>query len=717
MTEIDLAFLWHMHQPYYPDPLSGVYPMPWVRLHGIKGYYDMPSLLREFPEIKYTINLTPSLIYQLKEYLDKGVRDKYFLLSAKRASDLTQVEKVFLLKNFFLCRKETMIQPNLGYLRLLNKRGTRPGIDMEKASKEFSDQEFLDLQCWFNLAWFGFSALKEYPELNELKRKARNFSEDDKMYLLKLQMEILSKLIPLYQDLWNQGKLEISTTPFYHPILPLLIDTEIAREALPGVNLPPRFSWPEDARGQLKTGLDFMEQVFSRKPIGLWPSENAVSDDALKIIAETGLQWTNTCEQLLKKTKKGRARPDLVYHPYQFQESELKIVFRDQELSDLISFNYSQLEPEVSVTDFTRRLDGIRMQVEKLGKNRAFVLVALDGENPWESFPQSGYRFLSLLFQELSRKPEVHLTTVSEALKNYYPEKLEHLSPGTWIKGDFDIWIGAMEENKAWDYLGRVRKDAEQMFKTADPDAKRIAQSELFAAEGSDWFWWYGDDFYSDLDTEYDEIFRTHLRNVYLALGKIPPLFLEEPVKFDHPVRLTCQPVGFISPIIDGRESSFYEWQEAGCFDVLKVSGIRSTEDPIFSKIHFGFDLNHLYLRLDPHQPVNNNEDFFIEIHFEKPHPRRISFPYHLEKNPTQSFMLAQPGEWEEIALEKNSIRKDKIFELAVAFSELGFAPGDEIQFQVYVLLAGNVIATYPRDGLISLKVPDKDFESRMWTI
>ncbi len=717
MAELDLAFLWHMHQPYYPDPLAKVYPMPWVRLHGVKGYYDMAALLKEYPHAKYTINLTPSLMRQLKEYVDLGIQDEYWKLSVKKASELSMLEKIFLLKNFFLCRRETMIQPYPRYLRLLNKRGTRAGINLERSARDFSSADFLDLQVWFNLAWFGFTALKEYPELRELQNKGRDFREEDKIYILNLQLEIMKKLIPLYRELWNAGKLEISTTPFYHPILPLLCDSDIAREASPWIKLPPRFSHPEDANLQIKTGLEYLESCLGRRPVGMWPSENAVSDQALRILAENGVSWANTDEMLLRKIRPTRPRSELVYRPYAFQDTALKLVFRDQELSDLISFNYSKLEAPVAVADFSRRLDGIRKQAERTGRPRALVLVALDGENPWESFPESGHKFLSALCEELAKKDGCSMATVSEAISAHSPERLDHIAPGTWINGDFEVWIGGSEENQAWGYLGKVREELDPLLKTADAEARDAALSELFAAEGSDWFWWYGDTFYTDLDTEFDELFRTHLRNAYLALGRIPPLFLEESVKHDHPVRLTAPPVEFISPILDGRESSFYEWQGAGCFDVMKVTSTRYTEDPYFSKIFFGFDLDHLYLRLDPHRPELVTEDLKIEIHFEKPSPCRISFPYHLEKSPAQKYVLAKPGDWEELTLEKNTIHKEKVYELAALFSELGFAPGAEVWFQVHVLLGEQLLAWYPRDGLISFKVPDKDFESRMWTI
>jgi alpha-amylase/alpha-mannosidase (GH57 family) len=717
MADIDLVFIWHMHQPYYGDPVSNFYSMPWVRLHGVKGYYDMPLMLKEFPEIGFTINLTPSLIRQLREYAEQDIYDEYFELSTKPAAELTLSEKIFVLRNFFLCRKETMIQPHPAYQRLFAKRGTRPGVDLERACRDFSSQEFLDLQVWFNLTWFGFKALKEYPELMDLRKKGSRFTEQEKLRVLEIHREILQKLIPLYRNLWSEGRLEVSTTPFYHPILPLLCDTEIAREASAKIDLPSRFSWPQDASSQVKNGLDYMDQTFGRRPVGMWPSENAVSDQALRIMAENGMKWANTDEQQLKKTRPGKNRAELVYHPYRFQDTALNVVFRDQEISDIISFNYSQLESGVAVADFLRRIDAIKKQLDIMGKPRGLVVIALDGENPWESFPESGNEFLNLLFDKLAREQGVKVQNMGQALENYEPEPLYHLAPGTWIQGNFEIWIGDPEKNQAWDYLGIVRKDAEEYFQSASGPQLEMARNELFAAEGSDWFWWYGDDFYSEIDTEFDNIFRTHLKNVYLALGRKPPLLLEEPVKFDHPVRLAAKPTGFISPIIDGRESSFYEWQEAGSFDVLKVLHGYYSQEPHFSKIFFGFDSLHLYLRLDPHRPEDIRDDLMVEIRFEKPALVQIQFPYQLEKEAHQKFKVIVCRGKEECLFENDSIRKHKIFELAVPFADLGFSAGQQAWFRVYVYKGERQMARYPRDGLISFINPDRDFETRMWNV
>jgi alpha-amylase/alpha-mannosidase (GH57 family) len=717
MSEIDLAFLWHMHQPYYGDPVGNYYPMPWTRLHGIKGYYDMPLMLKEFPEIAFTINFTPSLMRQLRDYTDWKIYDEFFILSQKPALELNLSEKIFLLKKFFLCRKETMIAVYPAYQRLLSKRGIRAALDLERVSQDFTTQDYLDLQTWFNLSWFGFQALKEFPELVELKKKGHHFTEVEKLVVLDIQKKILAKLAPLYRSLWDEGRLEVSTTPFYHPILPLLCDSDIAREASPGIKLPVPFRWPQDANEQVKSGLEYMEQSLGRRPCGMWPSENAVSDQALKIIADNGVKWANTDERMLRKVLASRNRADLVYHPWCFQDTPLNLVFRDQEISDIISFNYSQLEAEVAVADFLRRMDGIKKQLDRLGRSRGLVLIALDGENPWESFPESGQSFLRTLFEKLSKAPGIRVQTVGKALEAYEPEKLSHLAPGTWINGNFEIWIGASEENQAWDYLGQVRKDAESLFKNASGEELALARSELFAAEGSDWFWWYGDDFFSEIDTEFDNIFRTHLKNVYLALGKRHPIFLEEPVKFDHPVKLTAKPAGFISPIIDGRETSFYEWQDAGYYDVLKLRSGYYSQEPHFSRIYFGFDSNNLYLRLDPYRPEDIKEDLEVEIRFEKPELVQIKFNYQLERQEHQKFSVIVCQDREECRFENDHIRKNKIFELAIPFSDLGFKPGQEAWFRIYVNLADRAVDRFPRDGLISFTVPDQDFETRMWTV
>ncbi len=716
MAVIDLVFLWHMHQPYYSNPIAKTYPMPWVRLHGVKGYYDIPLLLEEFPQLKMVVNLTPSLVKQIKEYSEENIIDDFFRLSQKPAEELNDIERIFLLKNFFLLKKETMIQPYPEYLRLLYKRGTRPIVDFGKKAKEFSAQELRDLQVWFNLAWFGFKAQKRFPEITELRKKGKDFSEEEKNHILELQKIILKELIDIYSRLQKEKRLELSTSPFYHPILPLLCDTEIARRASPEIKLPSRFAYPQDAKEQIQKGFLYIEKNLGSRPIGMWPSEASVSEQVLEICAEEKITWLATCEQIIEKTKKAR-RAELIYQPWRFRDTNLFVVFRDRALSDLISFTYGEIEAELAVSDLLRRLEGIKAEIEALGKSRALVVIALDGENPWENYPESGRDFLRKTFERLCKTEWINLSDLSSAITNYQPERIDHIEPGSWMEGKFEIWIGEPEENLAWEYLLKVRKDFDSLSQNADESALDLAKNELFASEGSDWFWWYGDDFYSEIANDFDEIFRTHLRNVYLALNQTPPLFLEQPVRFDHPVRLAKKPLGLISPVIDGRETNYYEWQEAGCFEVLKVLGAHYIEEPFFSAIYFGFDLHHLYLRLDPHQPQEVEQDIEVIVKFEKPTEAIISFPFHLEKLSQQKFILRKFNREKEISLESDLIRKEKIIELAVSFSDLGFSAGEEVWFRIEIKSQNQIIARYPQGGVIIFQVPSPDFETKMWNV
>ena len=296
-----ICFLWHMHQPYYKDPAKGNYRLPWVRLHGTKDYLDMLENLTEFPDIKQVFNFTPSLLEQLTDYTENNAKDQYLTLSLKNASELGPADKLFILENFFLANWDNMIRPFPRYYELLAKRGLHViRSDISRMATYFTNNDFLDLQVLFNLCWVDPLFRRKDPFLKGLVEKGRDFTEEEKQILITKQLAILKEIIPRYREVVSKGQIELSVSPFYHPILPLLCDTNSARVALPDIRLPhKRFSHPEDAEKQIRMGIEYFEKTFRYRPVGMWPSEGSVSEEVLRIVAKEGIQWLGTDEDIL----------------------------------------------------------------------------------------------------------------------------------------------------------------------------------------------------------------------------------------------------------------------------------------------------------------------------------------------------------------------------------------------------------------------------------
>ncbi len=718
---LNLVFLWHMHQPSYKDPINREYILPWVRLHAVKGYYDMIRVIEEFNEAHAVFNLTPSLVKQVQDYASHQSYDAFHELSTRPAEDLSPPERIFIIRNFFMCNWDTMVRPHSEYFRLLNKRGTRAGLDLHQIEKRFTDQEIRDLQVWYNLCWFGFKARDDIPELEELIRKGHDFTEEEKVLVISAQEKILKKLLDCYRRNSASGQVELSTTPFYHPILPLIYDSHLALRANPRVKVP-RFSHPEDARAQVDMAVAYHEKIFGQKPAGMWPSEGAVAPELIPIWAEAGIEWVATDEDILLEGFPARKRPEDLLKPYlaEFDGRQVAMVFRDRILSDLIGFTYSRNPAEVAVSDFLRHLEAARRSARRAGIEHPLCAVILDGENPWEYYPESGRDFLRTLYSRLIEEPNFNLTTFKDYLADHPArEFLPRFNTGSWINHNFNIWIGQPEENKAWEYLEQVRNDLERLSAHAPPDKARAAWDEFYAAQGSDWFWWYGDDFSTDTDAEYDQLFRTHLRNSYRILNERPALFLDEPVIFDHPVRLTEEPMGLISPVIDGRVTNFYEWHEAGCLDLCKIQGAMYQSLAFFEKFYFGFDLDHLYLRFDPTEPEADEPDLHVRVRFLHPLEQVLFFPLRVSTDQPQRFthhILTEEGQFS-LGHELTSIRAERIIELAISFEDLNLKANDEVALVVELVERDIERARYPRDGYISFAVPDENFEIRMWSV
>lgn len=516
---LHLALVYHMHQPYYKDLLTKEASLPWVRLHGIKDYLDMVEMLEDFPAVHQTFNLVPSLIEQVQDYEKGEVKDKFLELSYKPAASLSSQEKDFLRRNFFSINRERVISifPRYYQLYFMKQRGA-----------EFSTQDYLDLQVWFNLSWFDPLYRKEIPELKKIVEKGRLFTEEEKRVVLDKQLYILKEIIPGYKKSMLSGRIETILSPFYHPILPLLYSTKIAKEAntrspLPKVN----FIYPQDAAIQIASAVAFYKHTFGQAPSGMWPSEESVSEHILPFLIESGIKWIVADEAILfKSLNKKKRDSSLLYQPHILsrEEGELNIIFRDRNLSDLIGFVYYNWRAEDAVADLMRHLSNIASAFKK---EDILVTIAMDGENAWEYFSNDGHDFLELLYKRLSEADFLKCVTVSEYLKDHRPKnKIKRLAAGSWIYANFGKWIGSPHKNKGWEYLSLARKELEEVKDTLPKGKLELALKQIYVAEGSDWFWWLGE----DPDGSFDELFRMHLTNFYRIIGGEPPEYLSRPV-------------------------------------------------------------------------------------------------------------------------------------------------------------------------------------------
>ena len=542
---LGVAFLWHMHQPYYKDPLSDKYMMPWVRLRGVKDYFPMAALVDRFDGIKATFNLVPSLVEQIDDYVNNSASDTYLDMTLKKASGLEFQDKLFLLNNFFKVNFNRFIEPNARYSELLIKKGVRPlsGAALKRTMKTFSDSDFLDLQVLFNMAWFHSISIEDDSNLKDLIEKKEGYVEADKDYIASKQKEIMSRIIPLYRKLQDAGKIEITTTPFYHPILPLLCDTSVAGVSSPEMALPKRFAHPEDAAWHIEEAVKYYARHFGASPRGMWPSEGSVSDKALELAIAKGIKWVATDEDILFRTLslydrkyKGEESFDrrIIYRPYKIKKNSgsLSVIFRDKNLSDIISFNYNSWNPHDAAWDLIGHFNTTAQNLRR-DTDRGLLTIIMDGENAWEYYEDNGRPFFETLYSNLDKQEDLSSTTITDYLSLEPPKKtLTNIFPGSWINHNFEIWIGQEQDNVSWEYLARVRKDlvrfTREAAKRADPDSSAVTQAwrELYISEGSDWNWWYQGKAHAGNDNPFDRLYLTHLQNVYKLLKKPIPEFL-----------------------------------------------------------------------------------------------------------------------------------------------------------------------------------------------
>ena len=529
-SQLRIAFLWHNHQPYYA--MDGKFMLPWVRFHSIKDYRDLPMLFKEFPKIKHNINIVPSLFLQIQQYINHQKFDRVQELTLINADHLSIDEKKEILFQFFVCNEKHLIKPYPRYYELFQKSKNENAIEL------FTSQDFRDLQVWYNLCWFGNYARKEKP-IADLFLKGSNFSEADKSICLEYQLKIMNDILPLLNEMQKNSQIEISTTSFYHPIIPLIIDTNCVLEANPNnPKLEQPFQFPQDAALQISKAKEFYKNIFGFYPIGAWPSEGAVSNEALCLIADNNFQWVATDESILFASENSTSGLEKYFpRKYNNQNKEITLFFRDHHLSDKIGFDYQNWYYIDAVNDFIYNLSNIRNAILNQygpdGLRAAIVPIILDGENCWEYYENNGEDFLRELFNRLSVSNDFTTVRFSDILNDGSDKFLAGLSnirAGSWINANFDIWIGTDIHIKAWKMLQDARIAFENNRNKLPEDIENEIINEIMIAEGSDWFWWYSPYNQSDNKKDFDILFRYHIENIYKLLSLPIPDEVNNPI-------------------------------------------------------------------------------------------------------------------------------------------------------------------------------------------
>ncbi len=583
----------------------------------------MALTLEEFPDVHATINVVPSLLLQLRDYVEHNATDNVLRVSRIPASALSLDDKRFILSQFFLCNVDRMVLPYPRYRELFHTAQNQNSNSLER----FTDQDWLDLQVWYALTWVGEHSREKQVFQAALKKEA-NFTEEEKHVLLDESLKILAGIIPAYKRLADTGQVELSVTPFYHPILPILCDSFSALESTPNAALPEqRIAWPEDANLQIERGVAFFNEVIGHEPQGMWPSEGSVSTAALELIRQNGLSWTASDEEILRRTLGTAYSPISHCFPWRVQTpaGPIRMLFRDREISDAIGFVYASLDPETAAKDFIAKVldrrDRIVAAHGEQGLQDAILPVILDGENCWEYYDENGRPFLRELYKQLSVNELIRPVTISEGLAEI-PERssrtLGRIAAGSWIGGNFKIWIGHEEDNLAWDLLADARALLVAARGRISEEQFHHAYEEILMAEGSDWFWWYGDENTAANEDDFDRLFREHIRNVYHIIGLPAPPRLDEPIhQTDHTPQIISQSEPIL-PAITGKHATAEEWRNAGHVTIKGHGGAMHRADITEARLLFGANGENLFLRYDPSTPLGPHSGVRILLKAER---------------------------------------------------------------------------------------------------
>jgi len=534
--KLQVVFCWHMHQPEYRDLQTGEYKLPWTYLHVIKDYVDMVAHLEAHPEAKAVVNFAPILLEQIEDYAKQinnylhdrvAVSDPLLAALVAPAIPSDPDERLVIVKNCLRANRERLIDRYPPFRKLAEMVSWLE--DNHIAMQYINSQFIADILAWYHLAWMGETVKLTDPRVKRLIEKGCHYTLQERFEIIEIIGDIFSKLICRYRNLAKNGRIELSVTPYAHPIMPLMLDINSTHQAMPDAPLPELEAYPggeERVKWHLMQGLATFERFFGFKPRGCWPSEGSVSKQTLKLLSEFGFDWAASGGSVLHNSlRHSQMEDEIIHQPFTVKDTQIAGFFRDDGLSDLVGFEYSTWHAEDAVADLVQHLQNIAEHESEA----SVVSIILDGENAWEHYPNNGFHFLNELYKNLSQHPDIELTTFSECLdSNARVKELPDLIAGSWVYGTFSTWIGDTDKNRGWDMLGEVKHCFDKVVASGRLSKKKlqIAENQLAICEGSDWFWWFGDYNPGEAVSNFEKQFRLNLSNLYQLLGEEVPAYL-----------------------------------------------------------------------------------------------------------------------------------------------------------------------------------------------
>ena len=745
MKKLNIAFIWHFHQPNYQADFDGDFLLPWARLHASKDYLDMLKWTDEFQNLKLNFDFSPVLLSALQKY-SNGAMDLHLRVFLKDENEITEKEKIFILNNYFDLNYKNMVLKNPHFTELYNKRSYAENLNVDM----FTNEEYSDIMANYTLLWIDEKFQKDYPELKNLFEKQKNYTLKDRKKIYEIQLDIIKRILKEYKNYQNENKIEVSTSPYYHPVLPLLIDFK-NKSIKNKENLPQNQSFIEDAKQQIELAIKKYEEIFDKKPKGFWLSEQCICPKTVELLSDFGINWTISDEGILAKTLKREFIRDFegnLENPFDLTQiyktkgkKPVNLLFGDSFFSNLINFGYGNYDYRVAANDLYEKIKIIQYKLQNSPKENHLITIAMDGENCWETYQNDGNDFLNTLYKLISEDKTLKTVLVNDFIEHNKQETIENLQSGSWIKRNFDLWIGEPTKNVAWLYLSSVEKDYEKYKQTVLKKAKSkeekqkleeklsLAKREILIAQSSDWYWWYGEPNESKSDGVFDFLFRNHLMNVYQILNLEIPQYLTIPLA-NATTRPLRNPIGKITPTLKATNEDVVEWENAGF--IFVPDSPTSNISRLIKNIHFGYDDMNLYFRFELNKNSvkinwanienqiaiyfsNEKAENFSSIRFisknENIYPilksqfsNEVRFVFDNQKISKLHFTKALNWNlWSQTIPKTSKVAYKDVIELKISLEDFNISKGN---FSFCIIDATNEIINevYPQDVLINLK-------------